>query len=182
MRLIYGPISEWKSLDTTATAQMTRFGNRITEFMKLSKSCAMASNSGCMSKSTVKNINSGTLYAALDTNTSAYKGILADGTSFAIIPYGSGYNFLFDIDGPNKGSNTAGKDIFGLIVSNDTVAVPRINFTIADLGTNSGEAHTNWVVMFDNMDYLVSNVMNGKCNSGVATLNTNSIPPVTSCR
>ncbi|MBR1681672.1 type II secretion system protein, partial [bacterium] len=111
---VYGPIDEWFQKDTTATAQATRFGSRIAEFLKVSKDCGVTINSSCFSTgdyNTLKSKNGISNFNALNTY---YKVILADGTSLAMHPEVS-YNqivFKFDIDGPNKGPNTAGKDLF----------------------------------------------------------------------
>ena len=54
---VYGPIETWKDLDSNEAAQATRFGERITEFMKVSKNCGIAVNQGCFSKDTKINLD-----------------------------------------------------------------------------------------------------------------------------
>ncbi len=96
-------------LDNSSAAQITRFGNRITEFMKVSKNCGYGANNSCHKMSTSKFLN-GTVYGkAGDTG---YTFILAEGSSVAIMVANS---IEIDIDGPNKGSNILGKDLFAFI-------------------------------------------------------------------
>ena len=177
---IYGPINEWKALDNDASAQLARFGNRLTEFMKLSKSCGLLATPTCMAYNTIK-IGSSNLVLQSSV---PYQGILADGTSFFIsLPrYGTAdYVVTFDIDGSKKGANVAGKDIFSFLISSDGVIAPQQGEDFSGLTTGMGERVTNWVINFDNLDYLKAN-QNGKCNDSNVTLNALANPPVTSCK
>ena len=49
--VVYGPYDAWFINDSNATAQCTRFGERMTEFMKLSKNCKMTK--GCYESGSV---------------------------------------------------------------------------------------------------------------------------------
>lgn len=86
-----------------------------------------------------------------------------DGTSVAIDS--SGFIHV-DIDGPNKGNNKWGTDIFRFLISNNTVQPARdSNFTwyLTDL-TSHGQSASGWVIDYDNIDYL--KIKNGKCPNG----------------
>lgn len=45
--VVYGPVDEWFINDSNSTAQMTRFAERITEFMKVSKNCKFEDTKAC---------------------------------------------------------------------------------------------------------------------------------------
>ena len=177
---IYGPLNEWKTLDNTLALQTTRFGNRLTEFMKVSKNCGTTVNQGCWSKTSAKYLNGTSTNSTIsDATANVYRVILADGTSLAI----TNTALRIDIDGPNKGPNTIGKDIFSFSVngSNSMINAPVPTESISTImTTGGGESATNWVLNYDNMDYLKA-ASNGKCNSGNVTLNAMANPPVTQC-
>ena len=148
---VYGPINEWFLNDTTETAQKTRFMERMTEFMKVSKK----------------------------VNSTTY--ILADGTEISTYYFSQseGYNIRIDIDGPNKGKNRDGVDGFYFrIMPNNNTLEPRY---YANLLTScpEGDGCTKWVIEYDNMDYLKLNSQ-GKCPNG-KVLNATATPPVVSC-
>ena len=160
---VYGPSEEWTQLDTTAAAQITRYGERLTEFIKLSKTCGAEVSKGCFDSTKPKYLSGGTGNAgdSIDKSTYLYKAILADGASIGI----NSSTIVIDIDGPNKGSNQYGKDIFTFIFENNSVVPPAIdetvNFYIQDL---NGQYSSAWVIRFDNMDY--TKLSNGKCPNG----------------
>ena len=172
---VYGPFDEWKLNDSNTTSQITRIGERITEFMKVSKNCGTAVNKGCISN---KNI----LYLAVsesdsfnDADSSIYKIILSDGTS-VIFYLSSG--IIIDIDGPNKGTNTYGKDIFKFRVAENNNIIPMKPdsfseyFSQSEGFLNSGEYASGWVIDYDNMDYLKLN-SGGKCPNGTTPTEQN---------
>ena len=160
---VYGPMIDWSE-----GFNATRAGERITEFMKVSKNCKTAT--GCTAISP-KSIN-GNNYATLDTNTNVYKFVMADGTSVAFI--GGSPSIVVDIDGREKGMNQIGKDLFIFRHeyqdgSNATVVPYRpANFSdyLTDLTSNVGMYASGWVVDYDNMDYLKLN-SSKKCPNNV---------------
>ena len=163
---IYGPADEWFAKDTTATAQQPRFMNRLTEFMKVSKK----------------------------ENDTSY--ILADGARIFLYQntFSPADNKIFldvDLDGINKGQNKYGHDIFRFTTSthyqsgdhNISTFKPFSSDDTTFLGdcSNSGnEWCTAWVINFDNMDYLKTDIIR-KCDNGTV-LNATANPPVTSCK
>ena len=171
---VYGPVEGWFINDANATAQTTRAGERLTEFMKLSKNCKMTK--GCY--------NSGS------GSSTFYEAILADGTTFGISSWFSGsfsIRFVFDIDGKNKGRNSWGYDTFSFYASNYT----KYSFEPDDPGTYQygastilsscpGDGCAKWIIDYDNMDYLKLD-SSGKCPNG-SVLNIAANPPATSCR
>ena len=169
-RAVYGPFEEWFINDSTSTAQQTRFCERLTEFMKVSKK----------------------------VNNTTY--ILADGMQISlegISPTSNSFHIDVDIDGPTKGKNNYGVDIFSFgtydNVDNAQWSTNSVNNSMDikpyfggfyDSGMmvscgNYGGVCTRWVIDYDNMDYLKLD-SNGKCPNGKA-LNALANPPVVSC-
>ena len=165
---VYGPVNEWFVNDTTETAQVTRFGERVTEFMKVSKNCGVATNQGRFSIKNVRFIDGQDAGGSVDTRPSLYKIILADGTAVAM----KNTSFQVDIDGPNKGQNQLGTDIFLFRNGDDGIVTPFApdNFSeYLDGSKNSimknGNKASAWVINYDNMDYLKLD-SSGKCPNG----------------
>ena len=172
---VYGPTEVWFISGGSAEDNNNRFGDRITEFMKLSKNCRHVRSSGsCWTKSTTKKIG-GSDWSDLGAN-DYYKFISADGTAYALVvgvtdsKYSS-LNIYFDVDGVSKGKNTLGKDIFsvrysvsgkefkpsGIVGDND-------NFKNSCLAATAGGSCAAWVIYNENMDYLKADT-SGKCKN-----------------
>ncbi|MBR1680318.1 type II secretion system protein [bacterium] len=177
---VYGPASDWADGNTTSTQK--RFGERITEFMKLSKNCEQTENLGCFSKEPYSLLNGNKINSNLDADCigpgGCYRVITADGIS---ISFSYWVWILVDIDGPNKGPNTFGKDIFTFERDNNTNELIPLgsNYVWSDLAENCfkrGRGCTAWVIENDNMDYLKAD-SSGKCSNGTQLSET-----VTSCK
>lgn len=184
---VYGPFDEWFISDNTLALQATRFGGRITEFMKISKNCELTANKGCFSKDSPKYIPGGNSATMNDSSANVYRVIVADGASIGFLPVLSGNSLAFiDIDGPNKGSNKIGVDRFVFVInkfeSKDHFSAVNYGSSQSQLlTTGDGEGVTHWVVTYDNMDYIKSNAT-GKCSNSNVTLNEFASPPVVSCK
>jgi len=151
---VYGPISEWIQNDTSDDAISKRVADRLTEFMKISKDCGKSA--GCYP----------TKITGFDGNdNSSYKGIynyiLADGTGISIYAKASTTTYVdiyIDIDGPNKGQNRNGYDIFKFIIYGKDfldcqadVIHPAEHCIYYEY---SPDYYTAWVVTHGNLDYL----------------------------
>ena len=167
--VIYGPIEEW--LDSNGNLSEKRLGERITEFMKVSKVCN--GTKGCFS-------NSG--YAKdIDESPYFYKCILADGTSIAFDSDGDFAVFWADIDGQNKGQAELAHDIFVFYVNYKKQNEPLFpyggdsdTFVSENICPKEKDKEcTAWVVQHDNMDYLKTN-SSGKCPDGKTILDGTS--------
>ena len=91
---VYGPLSEWFTNDTTYAAQTTRFGERLTEFMKVSKNCAIAS--GCWSTSPLLDVGGDEIEDnSYQASSGAYFVILADGTALLLDAWTNNNVFQF---------------------------------------------------------------------------------------
>lgn len=165
---------------------MKRLGERVTENLKVSKTCGMNKSQGCIgSKFYDKNneVRSDADVSLLwkDSSDVAYKVILADGMSLVISGvYGSGdWAFLVDIDGPKKGSSMFGKDLFLFTIPYDsypTVFRSDIkNFTYPKACFENSYC-AGWVIDNENLDYLKAD-SSGKCPNGTVLSET-----VTSCK
>ncbi len=181
---VYGPFDEWFVNDTTIEQKSKRFGERITEFMKVSKDCAMEQNKGCFTSGELKDLN-GYGDRDIDNSSSFYKIITADGTSVAFYSGGLYIDVDVDIDGPNKGPDTLGKDVFyfgnrdagGNYVN--AIYPLGINLAFADLlanlksdGDGWGNCAATWIIKYDNMDYLKLD-SKGKCPNGTELTESN---------
>ena len=181
---IYGDADTWFNdfgQGTSAQEYTNRFAKRITEFMKISKDCGTTPNAGCFSQSPDKYLN-GNPGEILDSAnygpSTSYKVITSDNMSLLFNYYGR--NIVVDIDGPNKGENTYGKDIF-LFVYNPSISdmiYPNDQFmrytegeeTISERLFSTGSCAADWIIENDNADYLKAD-STGKCNDSDIVLN-----------
>ena len=158
---VYGPIDTWFVNDTDEKAYTKRFADRMTEFMKISKNCEFGD--GCFASSPLLD-TSGNLYDQYDNNYLStlkignyYMVITADGTSLAFSsPTISLGVIRIDIDGPNKGKNQLGNDIFDVVIDNNNNYTLTTNLapTEGDLGSSADTYATAWVIQNGNLDYL----------------------------
>ena len=169
---VYGPVEEWLS-GKTAEQKNLIFYERMSEFMKVQKTCA-PNTAGCFTKRQGNALKSG--FYVTDTPQAFYQVILADGTSVSFFPYGSDnycqedgcYNFYVDIDGPTKGSFTYGKDLFVFVGGSKDGLISSWASSNATLRSNCfkfGNTCSSWVIQNNNMDYIKAD-SSGKCPSG----------------
>ena len=169
---VYGPVEEWLS-GKTAEQKSLIFYERMSEFMKVQKTCA-PNTAGCFTKRQGNALKSG--FYVTDTPQAFYQVILADGTSVSFFPYGSDnycqedgcYNFYVDIDGPTKGSFTYGKDLFVFVGGSKDGLISSWASSNATLRSNCfkfGNTCSSWVIQNNNMDYIKAD-SSGKCPSG----------------
>ena len=167
---VYGPVEEWVNGKTVEQKNLI-FYERITEFMKIQKTCT-PNTTGCFTKNQGNALKSG--FSETDTFQSHYQVILADGISIAMFPYEDGcqedgcYNFYVDIDGPSKGSCTWGKDIFAFVGGSKDGLIPSwasSNATLRSYCFKFGNTCSSWVIQNNNMDYIKAD-SSGKCPNG----------------
>ena len=160
-QVVYGDLDSWFN-DLNCEGDFSqvcseRFAKRVTEFMKVTKDC---------------NFNGGCLEGGLDDSENYYKGysvLLADGIAieFCITQYAHGAEIAIDIDGPTKGKNLYGNDIFEFIIYTDEEIANTIeananlnqlypaaepNLWTGDF--TSANYYTAWVIENGNLDYL----------------------------
>ena len=159
---VYGPVDEWFSDGNDLSRMATQFGERLTEFMKVSKNCKMTK--GC--------------YESGIGRSGMYQFILADGTSVGTYMESSTKEFYIriDIDGVQKGSNANGRDVFVFNVKNNSVEPERGTFSsyiqIVSQYKDLFTAASGWVIDYDNMDYLKIG-SDGKCPNGTTPTESN---------
>lgn len=170
---VYGPIDEWYSGKTSDQCKQVLF-ERITEFMKLQKSC---------------NPNVSSCYGA---TINYYTAVTADGTSLWFGAWSSCGNtegandncgkLYIDIDGPRKSKNKMGKDIFRFSITKNGLDYDYTSDYLSDADAlkgclKDGYNCERWVLQNGNMDYLKVDA-DGKCPNGkVLDFTTN-----TSCK
>lgn len=138
------------------------FEKSILNYLKLSKACYYMTETqydGCFKKEAQKgkainlppiSENDDGLNSAIRTD----KAILANGASVA----DAGGMIYVDVDGPNKGNNTFGDDIFGFNFSIDGGFIPlgiNAKFSTTSEGCPYyGDLCTAWALKMGNTDYL----------------------------
>ena len=137
-RAVYGPLEEWFITTTNDDDKAEIFMERVTEFMKISKK------------------TNNYIYILADGTEIYCRGDVSNGGEIVI-------QIEIDIDGPNKGKNQLGIDIFNFNVRTSGV-LPGDNLSGDDRLRYcfGGRYCTDWVIMNDNMDYLKAD-SNGKC-------------------
>ena len=179
----YGPFGTWLINDTTDVARAKRIGERMTEFMTLSKTCG--TGTGCFTSGKTKRINGTEHSKERDSDTThSYKFITADGTSMAVVMDAaeSVHAIYIDIDGPTKGSYTFGKDVFVFRIDENQILPFGNNYTFEGLLseiTTVGQSATAWITRYDNADYLKISSVSGStatCTGGAANAVTESNP------
>lgn len=171
---IYGPYNEWFNdlnvesfIDPNTQNSMTarkeylsvmneRLGNRVTEFMRLSKNCG-SEGDGCFVGS-VKDLRESegpsgpNLYGVVKGR--SYTFITTDGTA---VSYRDGV-IMVDIDG-SKGTSTYGKDVFEFVIreSDGTIYPKCYDWDLSNLMSNLSESAScasTWVINYGNLDYV----------------------------
>ena len=148
---VYGPLDEWCT--NYSGSCVSRHFDRITEFLKVSKICNSVSQCHILIN---ENGSDGEVVFS-------YSAILSDGSTIGLRPYlfannSSGF-FYIDLDGPNKGQNKGGHDCFLLEYDKNGISSPcnkksgTIPFFSGCRAYNTYEV-SQWVIEFDNMDYL----------------------------
>ncbi|MBR1680624.1 type II secretion system protein [bacterium] len=178
---VYGPLDEWFKNDNDYASQSTRFANRMTEFMKISKNCG--TSTGCFK--TIGNISrpAGDTFVYPDSSY-AIKFITADGTAMMLSCSALSNqlsdppcDILVDIEGPNKGARKLGSDIFHFQAHSEGGVFPDFYYD-GDNKPNpmytecfdTGDSCAAWIIDFGNMDYLKVGT-DGKCPDGKTILN-----------
>ena len=178
---IYGPISEW-TLEKCGTQSLDIcWMNRIREFLKVSKSCNEVVNEDSAEYSPCWS-------SPLRSGEMDYDGIifqLADGMTVGTNGYddcnhpGEFDNdnvhtcsmVYVDINGPNKGKNKKGIDIFHFGITDENGISANYWNDGGDISDETGycmsdksaEECTWWVFEYGNLDYLKADE-DGKCN------------------
>lgn len=166
----------------TDTDTIAAFGERLSQYFNVSKTCGVAIGQGCFASSNVTALSGANTISSLDRNARLYKVILKDGSSIAItndvcinnektmtcslykLPSGlytlSKMSLYFDVDGPRKGLNRLGSDIFWFVSTSDGL----YHSSMESFGEGSINSYcktlvsenycADWILNFGNMEYL----------------------------
>ncbi len=164
---IYGPLDEWFTDlgEENWESKSERFAKHMIEFLKISKDCGSAEE-GCFSKLPLL-MPSGNEdfenYYELHKDYS-YMVLLPDGMSVAFNANFSKIDtcsIFVDIDGPSKGKNQQGNDIFEFTVTNINYGCEQTSefnlLPAAHCNYNGNGLQNNftlWVIENGNLDYL----------------------------
>ena len=180
----YGPVATWFTGITDREALSAKYIDRLTEFMKVTKTCGSNYDAevDCMMSNHKYSLNGG-----LGKNSDYRSAILADGSSFGVSIISStctniyydqpsdryiwcGYINL-DIDGPRKGKNTFGIDLFQLAITKEGIMPARDSSSELASNmygcTNSGSACGRWIMDHGNMDYLKASHTDDDTTTGI---------------
>lgn len=173
---VYGPVDENLHVSSGSdSALMTKIGDRFTEFLKVSKNCGTSTDKGCFSNGKyLYDYRSGDSPSTenLDSMSYAYKFVLADGSSVAIVLTLGGPMVYVNLDGPTK-RPVLGKNTFVFLydydgsIWKDDIVTRWASLTEDDLLEScfSEGNCSDWVIRNENLDYLKTDE-NGKCPNG----------------
>jgi len=174
-QVIYGDFDTWFTDlegEEDLASRNERAAKRITEFMKVSKDCGF--DEGCFSNAPLLVIDGSEYfenYLESLKNVNAYMITLSDGMSLRFESFSlEKFKIGVDIDGPNKGKNQEGNDIFDFAIylgenyANVDGAKTNILYPSARPGELTGNYpadgeggsnySTAWVIENGNLDYL----------------------------
>ena len=175
---IYGPLSTWKSNEQCANNFGDCWMERIGNFLKISKYCDARTewSESCNSLSNGLEGFNDIIYQLSDDISFAAVGSEAncdlESNSYADFYYANDLcldNVYVDINGPLKGKNQYGKDLYTFNLSDSLGLIPYIDATSFDdavsycMNSKNGNSCTWWVLEYGNLDYLKADE-NGKCN------------------
>lgn len=129
-RAKYGTnLTAWLDLDSSDADRSQRVANRLKEFMNVKTNCGVSVNAGCFASTNVTSL-AGNTFGSYDALTSVSKFVANDGTSYGVqcqrtattssgasFTQRSGCYIIVDVDGPNKGPNKIGKDLFRFTIT-----------------------------------------------------------------
>ncbi|MGN0018623.1 MAG: type II secretion system protein [Candidatus Gastranaerophilaceae bacterium] len=185
---VYGPVETWFTgiTDAEEEALSAKYFDRLTEFMKVTKTCGSNESAevDCMTS-----IEKNELYGGSSDTTDYRSAILAGGSSVGVYIWSSTCTVSYydkpsdrsimcgfitlDIDGPRKGKNTLGIDLFPLTVTKEGImpsgeSSSYLATSMEDC-TNNGYACAQWIMDHGNMDYLKASHTDddttGTCNN-----------------
>jgi len=155
----YGDFATWTKSAANASDRAQIVADRLSDYLIPMKVCGTAT--GCFSSSVAKAI-AGDNGTSFDSIENAYKYILKDGTSLAFVVAENGRTEIYiDLDGPNKGANTVGRDLFGVnFDTNGNISLLPMEALVANNAiakcrqAADSFACAAWVDAFDNNDYI----------------------------
>lgn len=146
-----------EGVEEPTTAEMW---DTVSSQLKLTENCKR--NNGCWKNAKILKRNNTESNLNIYSNSEYAKGILINGASIAIRHDGEGQgNIYVDVNGPEKGMQKFGDDVFLFEFREDGTVKPfnNINFS------GQGDGFTSWALMYGNLDYLKAD-SSGECPDG----------------
>ncbi len=174
----YGTLSEWKSNEQCENNFSVCWMKRIGEFLKITKSCNEIDEDDDDNYSSCDSLRGGIdsyynfMYQLPDgmviTNGSSFPNCDDNDAGLYRTDDFCINTFLIDVNGPNKGKNQVGQDIFAFTLSDSLGVLPQVNCwyeyqVIEDCMSAKDDLCSYWVINYGNMDYLKTD-SDGKCN------------------
>ncbi|MGN0018579.1 MAG: hypothetical protein ACI37S_06020 [Candidatus Gastranaerophilaceae bacterium] len=172
----YGPVPTWFVNDncttTSSLACQKHYLKRINKFLNVQKTC-IDSDGGCFSSSSYPSSilsDGSSIYISEITDPNCARDRFNTGTG--VLNCG---HIIIDVDGPNKGKNAYGFDLFYLAITKDGIGLVYGDDYIDGERPKAiseclihGYACVNWILSKDNMDYIYSynDPYNPKCKDG----------------
>jgi len=122
-----GPVDSWDTSFTTYNhaTDIPWLQKYILPYLSISKSCNATGNSGCWADGCIKAPSGNNISMMPNNDGNFMKYVLNDGTSIAFIFRDHlTIEILVDLDGPNKGNNQMGKDIFDFRLTDHSGVYP----------------------------------------------------------
>lgn len=152
-----GPASEWNLLPEDPDSSNLAFDN-FEPYLNLIKKCG--TGEGCFPNVCYKFLNGTASDININNDNLRAKGILADGSVFAMLSGGVSITLYVDING-DKPPNQWGRDFFEFrIIGSEIIPTGTQKFneqfetTCKDSKTQKGYYCAAWVIYNGNMDYL----------------------------
>lgn len=154
----YGSIQE--VTDSCTPAGTACFNRNVVKNLDLQLNCETSNLSRCYSSETLKNIDGGDVASGASNARCSYAFILSNGASVCYVSASD--NYEIDINGPKKGPNVLGVDVFDtyfdangdLSYDNPSTATATNTARARGGAFTTGRDETAWVMTFGNMDYL----------------------------
>ncbi|MBQ3310490.1 type II secretion system protein [bacterium] len=145
-------ISQWGDTSKIAT--------RIAKNLSVEETCGLEKSAVCFSQESVKAISGNNTLSAIGNNENYYKLLLENDVSVGFYSNSTNKNLeiYLDLNGPKKGANTMGKDIFimktdsnGVITFSD---ISKVNVKACRETPSSGEKCSDWIHVTGNNEYV----------------------------
>ncbi len=155
----YGPMGVWgqtnSQQDATALA-----ASYFKKYLNINKDCGF--EKGCFENQDYYTYSTGVAIVNFITHRNRYMFRLNDGSAIAFYTQDKNFSenstivIYYDINGDKK-PNVFGKDLFQIVVFNDRVKFGGSTTTRQEILNNcltSGYDCANWVLLYENMDYI----------------------------
>lgn len=164
----YGSLQDAKnapSTDCGSTNEVICLNNSIIKNLDLQLNCQNSNLSRCYSSDVLQDIDGANVASGASYERCSYAFVLSNGASVCYVNRGDSYqfdNYEIDINGPKKGPNVLGVDVFeAYIDANDDLSYDDPSLDASTINSNrkgkngfvTQRDETAWAMAFGNMDY-----------------------------